>query len=330
MPIRYTIQQMQRFAKDYNGKCLSKEYFNDETLLKWMCYKGHTWDASYTIIRQGGWCMQCVKDDIRNEKLEELQLIAKKKGGKCLSEHYVNNHLKLKWKCKENHQWEATAKSVKQQQTWCPYCSGHAPRTIKDMQSKAQEHGGKCLSNKYIDSQTKLWWQCTQKHKWQAKPNSIFQGRWCPVCSRIEQSKRQRNDIAIYQRHAKKKGGRLLSTEYISIITHMEWMCAKNHVWRTGAAHVINGSWCPVCAGKSKHTIEEMQQAAKLKGGKCLSKTYYNINTKLLWQCSKKHRWESIPSNVLHNNTWCPVCARKIITLNLPQYRVIKKGKNKT
>ncbi len=326
MPIRYTIQQMQGFAHNYGGKCLSKEYFNDESLLKWICKKGHTWDASYSIIRQGGWCMQCAKKETSNEKLEELQQIAKKKGGKCLSKEYINNHAKLKFQCKEKHQWEATAKSVKNRNTWCLYCSGHAPRTIKDMQFKAKESNGKCLSNKYTNSQTKLWWQCEQKHKWQAQPNSIFMGRWCPICSRLEQSKRQRNDIAIYQRYAKKKGGGLLSTEYINVSTPMKWMCAKNHVWSAAGAHVVNGSWCPFCAGKGRRTIEEMQQTAKLKGGKCLSKTYTNINTKLLWQCAKKHRWEAIPTNILHNNTWCPVCARKIIDLNLLQNKVVIKS----
>ncbi len=326
MPVRYTIQHMQQFAHEHGGKCLSKEYFNDETLLKWMCDKGHTWDASYTFIRQGGWCIQCVKDNIGNERLEELQQIAKQKGGKCLSEHYVNNHTKLKWVCKENHHWETTAKSVKQHHSWCPYCSGHAQKTIEDMQRKAKERNGKCISNTYINSQTKLWWQCERKHKWQAKPNSIFVGSWCRICSRIEQSKRQKNDIAIYQLQAEKKGGRLLTAEYINSSTRMEWMCAKNHTWFAGGAQVLNGSWCPFCAGKSRHTIEDMQQAAKLKGGKCISKIYYNTKTKLLWQCAKKHRWEAIPTNILHLNAWCPVCARKLTTLNLPQYRIKKKA----
>ena len=78
MPYRYTIEFMRLVADELNGKCLSKEYYNDDTRLKWMCHKGHTWDASYTIIRQGGWCVQCVKNDTGEEKLEILRRIAKK------------------------------------------------------------------------------------------------------------------------------------------------------------------------------------------------------------------------------------------------------------
>ena len=70
MPIRYTINHMQAIAKEHGGKCLSNIYFDEYTLLKWMCMHGHTWDAPYSIVRQGGWCEQCLKKQAR---LEELQ-----------------------------------------------------------------------------------------------------------------------------------------------------------------------------------------------------------------------------------------------------------------
>src|ERR1035438_8709187 len=114
MAIRYTILHMQQIAKEKGGKCQSQEYRNDETVLKWMCTKGHTWDATYTYIRNGGWCMQCAKNESGMEKLDELKQIAKRKEGKCLSEFYINNHTKLKWECKEKHIWEADVRSIKE------------------------------------------------------------------------------------------------------------------------------------------------------------------------------------------------------------------------
>src|SRR5581483_2488101 len=179
MPAKYTINHMQQFAREKNGKCLSKEYINDDGKLTWMCSKGHAFDYSYTIIRQGGWCMQCTKNANSEEKLEELKQIAKKKGGKCLSNNYSNILTKLSWECKEGHRWEAAPNSIKNADSWCPYCSHHVPYTIKDMKAKAKERGGKCLSTKYTNSQTKLLWQCVRGHKWEAKPNSVFIGRWC-------------------------------------------------------------------------------------------------------------------------------------------------------
>ena len=38
-----------------------------------------------------------------------------------------------------------------------------------------------------------------------------------------------------------------------------------------------------------KISIEEMQEIARKRGGKCLSKKYINAHTKLEWQCANGH-----------------------------------------
>src|SRR2546421_12462666 len=48
-----------------------------------------------------------------------------------------------------------------------------AKRTIKDMQIIAMKRGGKCLSLEYVNSQTKLLWECKVGHRWEAIPNNI-------------------------------------------------------------------------------------------------------------------------------------------------------------
>ena len=42
--------------------------------------------------------------------LKEIQDIAEKKGGKCLSPEYFGNLTPLLWECKEGHRWEANPK----------------------------------------------------------------------------------------------------------------------------------------------------------------------------------------------------------------------------
>jgi len=49
--------------------------------------------------------------------------IAEKRGGKCLSQRYINNHTKLKWECKFSHQWKAAPGKIKSGK-WCPICAG--------------------------------------------------------------------------------------------------------------------------------------------------------------------------------------------------------------
>ena len=54
---------------------------------------------------------------------------------------------------------------------------------LKKMGRIASEKGGKCLSPAYINASTKLRWECSEGHVWEATPNSIMRGRWCPQCA---------------------------------------------------------------------------------------------------------------------------------------------------
>ena len=69
---------------------------------------------------------------------------------------------------------------------------------LKEMQEIAKRKGGKCLSNQYINSSTKMKWQCGEEHIWNAISNSIKQGTWCPICEskrRITRLKSSKNII---------------------------------------------------------------------------------------------------------------------------------------
>ena len=95
MAIKYNIQDIQLWASDHGGKCLSKEYLGLNTKHTWMCSKGHTWDAAPYKIKRGSWCPACIGK--RKGTIEEMRLIAKERSGKCLSKKYSNNHSKLIW-----------------------------------------------------------------------------------------------------------------------------------------------------------------------------------------------------------------------------------------
>jgi len=48
---KLNIEEMNKIAKSKEGKCLSKEYINTITKLKWQCDKGHTWEARPSHIK---------------------------------------------------------------------------------------------------------------------------------------------------------------------------------------------------------------------------------------------------------------------------------------
>lgn len=308
---------MQSYAAIHGGKCVSKKYIDEHSPLEWRCQKGHIWRADFLIIRQGGWCPQCLKEEIRREKeekrrsffLEKMKNIALSKGGKCLAEKYINNHTKLKWQCAEGHIWEAKPNNIYIRKSWCPYCSGTAKRTIEELHLKAQQHGGQCLSTKYTNNRTKLKWKCAQGHAWSAAPHNILMGQWCPKCKGQRISEKLRTDISVLKKLAISRGGKLLSVQYFNSVTPLQWECAKGHTWWAKAVNVKNsGHWCPECAGVKKHTIEKMHELAAEKNGNCLSSTYTNGNTKLQWQCAQGHKWMATPAGIIAGN-WCTICA---------------------
>ncbi len=428
---RLSIEEMQEIAKNRGGKCLSTKYINAHTKLKWQCKEGHRWEAAPHGIKSGKWCPYC--GGTAKLTIEDMQKIAKSRGGKCLSEKYINSKTKLKWQCKEGYIWEAMPSNIKKGH-WCPHCAGEAKLTIEEMQEIAKSRGGKCLSEKYINANTKLKWQCKEGHIWEAAPNNIKMGQWCPICSngvsericckyfeiifnekfpksrhkwltnsegnqmeldgfckelgiafeyqgqqhykynkhfhkkaeefirRVGDDYSKQNLCKIHnivlieipynieyekmgeyivnqckeksikvpkitseinyrlfnvysperlkemQNLAELKGGKCLSTKYINANTKLKWQCGEGHTWEATPHGIKSGKWCPYCAGLVKLTIEEMQELAEEKDGKCLSAEYINNHTKLRWQCKEGHTWEATPHGI-KSGSWCPYCS---------------------
>ena len=117
----------------------------------------------------------------------------------------------------------------------------------------------------------------------------------------------QKLTIGKMRKIAKKRGGKCLSDAYVNSKTSLMWECTKGHQWEATPKSIKAGSWCKVCAGKAKGTIEEMQKIAKKRGGKCLSDAYVNAHRKLLWECNEGHKWESDP-NSIKRGSWCRKC----------------------
>jgi hypothetical protein len=181
--MRLTIEDMHSLAEDRGGNCLSTEYVNNKIPLEWQCTKGHRWKARPDSVTNGKWCLVC--SGKQKLTIEEMKDIAIQRGGKCLSAEYVNDDTKLKWQCDKGHVWEARPHNIRQGQ-WCRTCSGSLKLTIEEMRSIAEARGGKCLSSEYKDNKTKLKWQCSKGHKWEAIPNNVkSKGHWCPVCSKV-------------------------------------------------------------------------------------------------------------------------------------------------
>lgn len=173
---------MRDMARTRGGKCLSQKYINVDSKLKWECANGHVWNAIPYSIKTGTWCPKCAG---RLRTIDEMKQLAVDHDGLCLSKKYSGSKTKLLWQCSKGHTWEAIPESIYLQKTWCPTCAENTPHMINDLINIATKRGGKCLSKKYINIDTKYSWRCSLGHKFINTFNKVYlRGQWCPTCSR--------------------------------------------------------------------------------------------------------------------------------------------------
>ena len=309
------IEEMYDLARSLNGECLSDKFVTVEHKLKWKCSKGHIWESTPKSVKRGDWCNVCAGHAIHS--IEDVQTIAIKNGGRCLSKTYKNNKTKLKFECSKGHIWQAIPKSIIVRGSWCPDCAPTKKGTINEMREIAKSRGGKCLSDSYVNSATKLKWKCNEGHIWLAKPIDIKHGKtWCPTCSGNTP-----RSIEEMQEIAESRGGKCISDSYVNSSTKLKWQCYEGHTWFATPNNIKSkGTWCGKCAGNIPDTIEKMHEIAESRGGKCLSNTYVNSSTKLEWECSEGHIWKAKPVDIKfgnrnrktgeRNGTWCKTCSQ--------------------
>ena len=184
-------------AKAHGGECISKFYVDAHSKLNFICAEGHSFSAEACEIKnKKTWCMTC--GGCEKLTIEDMHLLAKSKGGKCLSDVYENSLKNLYWECSEGHRWLAIPSNIRRG-TWCAKCNGNKKLTIKEMQELAQNNNGKCLSVKYEKALGLLTWECINNHKFEESYHNIIarikrKSNWCKYCADDEcKAKRCKN-----------------------------------------------------------------------------------------------------------------------------------------
>jgi len=297
---------MQDIAKSHGGECLSPAYIASDVKLKFKCKEGHIWDAVPDNIIQNHWCPKCNKPEkLDIQQMKELAILSE---GECLSEVYTNNSTKLLWRCNKKHEWYATPAKIKSGQ-WCPLCLGKYP-TVTNMKDLAKSRGGLCLSEEYVNSQTKLKWQCSKKHIWTATPAHIKFGQWCPECN-----KPKKLTLDEIKNLAIKKDGICLSNNYVNNHTKMKFRCTEGHEWLATAADINQGNWCRKCSykiiadKKRKVNLDEVRKTIAPRGFECLSDKINSVDDVLKFRCKFGHEWKTKYYHVKVGHG-CPICSR--------------------
>lgn len=304
--VRLSFDELRAIADGRGGALVSKRY-GAGPKLRWRCAKGHVWAAPATRIKAGGWCPKCAAGP--RYTLEDMQRVARARGGECVSKRFVTMNHRLRWRCAEGHEWRATGSQVATTGTWCAACVGLARGTIAEMRELARKRGGRCRSRRYVNTLTALSWSCAEGHRWEATPGSVKRGAWCPYCQRKGIRGIETYLLADLARLAEERGGACLSTEYINAQDPLRFRCQLDHEWEATPGSIVLGTWCPECAHTKKPPLELFATLARERGGRCLSKRYRNARTRLEFECREGHRWRTLPA-VVRRGSWCPECAR--------------------
>lgn len=200
---RLALEDMQARAAEHGGRCLARKFDTVRATLRWECAKGHRWwQAPMTMRGDKAWCPKCApkrerKPPAARSAVKRVSDIARElaatKGGVCLAGPDARSNDSVRWRCAEGHVWTNKVYGIAAGR-WCPRCSGRR-LGIEHMHQMAAERGGRCVSRRFVDAETKLQWECAEGHRWWARPTVVrCAGTWCPHCAWDANAARMRSE----------------------------------------------------------------------------------------------------------------------------------------
>lgn len=130
----YEYYKVKVIALERGYTLLSKptDYFDQTTILKYICPNGHPWECSSANFKRDRNCRECnlINRRIRADILLE---VAESRGGKLLTpiEQYKNSKQLLMWECNKGHQFTMTSETAISWESWCPNCTGKWQSELK-------------------------------------------------------------------------------------------------------------------------------------------------------------------------------------------------------
>lgn len=166
----------------------------------WVCSKGHEWKATVSKIIQGQNCPYCSNKKVYHSILDNnIQLgnslvnrfpeIAKEwhpyKNGDLKPEEVVfGSHKRVWWRCIKGHEWENTVAHRTKRGQGCGICSGRGKGivTINEVKELFRQENCMLLEKDYINSTTKMKYQCSCGNESYITFSKFKQGQRCKRC----------------------------------------------------------------------------------------------------------------------------------------------------
>ncbi|MCE4545103.1 MULTISPECIES: hypothetical protein [unclassified Caballeronia] len=310
-----SLAKLHQRAAELGWRCLSQEWAGYTARYNFECANGHRFErhAATVFYHQPG-CPGCEADEIRERWMASVT----QRGGTLVSGAFTGLLERYRLRCANGHEWEAQGRKISEG-SWCPQCSraaaGQRSRSadgLERLKAAACAKGGRCLALRYVGTTGEYECECGEGHRWKTTGSHLLAGHWCAQCAAQQRgaSLRTADGLDRLQATAEARGGACLTNAYTGRLKQYRFRCARGHEWETEGGVVLNVSWCKRCADdQQRSTLEQMQEVALSRGGRCLSVEYQNSNAKLTWECHRGHVWDAAPSSVLQGS-WCMNCWR--------------------
>ncbi|EWG12024.1 zinc-ribbon domain-containing protein [Cytobacillus firmus] len=301
---KVTIDDMRIIAEEKQGSCLSKEYSNKSTKLKFQCINGHIFESRPAEILRRNWCAYCAGKYKNN--IVKMQEVAQKFGGKCLSSKYINVFTKLRWQCANGHEFEAIPKHVLNGH-WCPNCTFY-------LNEQRCRFIFECLFNtKFLKDHTALDGLELDGYNPELKLAFEYHGK-----QHYEEIGHfySRGDMTLEDRMKRDKfkeekckelGIELIIIPYtIKSMDQVSFIVLelekRGYSFQNDPESIDFSKFLPM-----KESLKEIQEIAKSQGGRCLSIEYINVDTEMEFECANGHRFFNTPYRIKKGN-WCRKC----------------------
>ncbi len=243
--------------------------------------------------------------------------------------------IRVWWKCKEGHSWDAIINTRAVRGNGCPYCEGRKAwpgfndlaTTMPEVTAQWDyERNGDLKPTEILSGCDKrVWWKCSRGHSWKTAVYHRKSGHGCPKCEALSANLKQgENDLASHDPELASEWDydkNIFKPEELSYASKQEiwWRCVHGHSWKaTINARVFRKRGCPYCAGQqvwqgfndlaTTHPELAAEWDYEKNAGLIPEEVTAGKDMKAWWRCPRGHSWEAFIYS-RKAGSGCPVCS---------------------
>ena len=185
------------------------------------------------------------------------------------------------------------------------------------------KNGGMTPSDVPFGSHQKVWWQCNKGHNWQARVYSRSAGSGCPYCAGRREAPEKSLTVQVPALEAEWDAEKNAPLKFadLTVGSHRKvwWRCPAGHSYYSVIKSRVQGTGCPVCAGRvvlpEENSLAALYPAltaewdAEKNAPLLPTQVAAGTLRKVWWKCAKGHSWQAVVSSRSGGGAGCPICA---------------------